>query len=262
MIKFELRRAFDSRSFKIAIFIGLIISFAQVIFHTMPYYADPLKGLGANTYPRHLFISFMGADRIIFYSTFVKLLPLLCTMAYGISFSLDYSSGYLKNIITLKKREDYLRAKYISVFVVGGFIAIIPMVVNILFTACLVPTMGPFLGHGGIRNGLFYSHPFLYVALMLLKMFLYAGTFSTIALAGTFLVRNRFLLSVLPFAIWYILNVSSRYTISTIGTIAPEALISLELQNKIPWLVWVEWLLIALVTYLIFVKKGRKLDVL
>ena len=265
MIKLEFKRALESISFKIALLIGLVISFAQVVFHTMPIYADPLKGvIGANTYPRHLLECFMGADTIMFYSTFVRLLPILCTMAYGISFVSDYNSGYIKNIVICKRRREYYNAKFICVFVIGGLVAVIPIVINILFTACLVPAMPPFLGHGGIRNGFYYAHPIIYIFTMLIRVFLYAGAFSTISLAGAFVVRNRFLLSILPYVIWYALAVISNYIMgnSYIGVIAPEGLISLRLALCKPVVVWGEWLIIATISYILFVRKGEKLDVL
>ncbi len=266
MLRFELKRAFNTIGFKIALLIGIVIAFAQAIVHTMPAYADPLRGfMGAhtNTYPVHLFVCWMGAYPVTFYSTFVRILPILATMAYGISFATDYNSGYIKNIVVCKKREEYLRAKYISVFVAGGLVAVIPLVVNLLFTACLVPTMKPFLGHGGIRSGLYYTHPFIYLFLNLLCTFLYAGAFSTISLAGAFLIKNRFLLSIFPFALWYILGIMSRYTrdIPFVGEIAPSGIISFN-HPAAKAFAWIEWLLIAVITYAIFIRKGRKLDVI
>ena len=133
MIKTELERAFKSWSLWLALIIGMGLSIAQIITRIIPAAMNPLMGYmpdNATLMPISAFQVWIGNGVSFEYSLFIRLIPILAAMPYAVTYLSDIKSGIIKNYVTRTAKFNYLAAKYIAVFVTGGVVVVIPLLIN------------------------------------------------------------------------------------------------------------------------------------
>ena len=104
---------------------------------------------------------------------FYMAIPILATLPFGSSFYDDINRGYARNVCVRAKKKYYLVAKYIAVFVSGGCVVAIPMVLSFLISSIFLPTMLPEASYTFTNiypaykwADLFYVQPLLYLSLI------------------------------------------------------------------------------------------------
>lgn len=269
-VKTELERAFRGKGFWVSLLIGVSIAVAQVVAEVYPRAVNPLNGyVGMTGYPYSLFNFWIGMKHGPYRETYLMILPILATMPYGLSYHQDIKNGYVKNIYTRGRKADYLAAKYIAVFVTAGTAVVLPFLLNLLISACMLPALRPSLGgEFGVNPvyilyRLYLEHPFVYIGVFLGIMFIYAGVFASIALAAARLVENIFLLSLVPFVFWYGMNMVASYLKKFIGVrLNPIYLIQMAPMVKDRFAVVLVPLVIGVLSAVIYFGSGVKSDAL
>ncbi len=282
LLQIELKKAFSNKLFWITLALGLLIVSISAAQNIGRYFwsleakqlQKELLGEGAYNplYPLSaLYNNWIGADYAApMTSLYYILLPLLASLAYGWSYFTEKKSGYVKNVVTRIDKKKYYLAKYLAVFLAGGAVVAVPLLVNVLAVACVVPAYQPdmFYGmyyvmdyHYMIR--LFYSMPALYVAYVLVLDFVFAGLIAVLSLALTFFVNNRFAVVLLPmlFFMWvqYMQDLA-RQTFPFISPFSPQEFLKAYGRSTLLWVVvWGIGLLV--VTLGIVYGKGAKDDV-
>lgn len=271
-LKIEMERALHSRGFWISLLVGMVIVTAQLIADVYPRGLNPLKGYtGQTDTPCTVFGWWIGGISDAYRETYMLVLPVLAVLPYGLSYQQDLKSGYIKNLYTRTKKIYYLTAKYATVFFMAGLTVVIPYLFNLLVTSCMLPAIKPSLmgARPVCATSIFYrlqmSHPYWYIGIYLLMMFVYAGTFATTALAAASLVENAFLLTLVPFVIWYGMNMISLYVKNWIGcSINPMSMLQgysgVSINNAAAWVLIP--LLIGGVSAVIYFRNGVKSDAL
>lgn len=223
-LRIEMERALHSRGFWISLLVGMVIVTAQLIADVYPRGLNPLKGyVGQSDTPCTVFGWWIGGISDAYQETYMLVLPVLATLPYALSYQQDLKSGYIKNLYTRTKKTHYLTAKYATVFLMAGITVVVPYLFNLLVTSCMLPAIKPSLvgARPVVATRIFYrlqmSHPYWHIGIYLLMMFVYAGAFATTALAAARLVENIFLLTLVPFVIWYGMNMISLYVKNWIG---------------------------------------------
>lgn len=206
--KNEFRRAFCNKGMLLSLAIGIGIVIWHQITFVWPismiiddfncveslYY----RWLGGNGYPIQNYVFFM-------------ILPLLSALPVGAIYCKDLKSQYYIHFYLRGQKRQYLLARYVVTFVVGGFSVIIPLIISIILTAMKFPAIKPELimsyepNISAVGYSLFFSHPFLYVMLMLFIIFIFAGGFATIVLPSSFYTQYAIVASITPFALYYFL---------------------------------------------------------
>lgn len=206
----EIRRAFSSTEFKIALCIGIVLAIIQYFLTVYP--SAQLLAFSAQEemIPHSVFSKWMGSDFVTFVpSLYFMALPILCTLPHGESYYSDKSSGYIRQMLMRKNRSVYLRAKYISVFLSAGAVVVIPLLLNLFLSAITLPSIYPVLTAGYFPTGhatrflpqLLYENPYLYTAIYLVIIFAFSGGIAGIALAVAPFANNRFIVYIAPFVI-------------------------------------------------------------
>lgn len=273
MLKIELNRALKSRSFYVSLLIGIIISIAQIIMEVISKADDPLKLFtGGTTYPYSVFNSWIGGHINNPYQiAYLTIFPILATLPFGISYHMDLKKGYVKNVYTRTNRINYCMAKYISTFLLAGTAVVLPMLINLMVTSAILPSLVPATNGVFSLTGLnlwseiFYVHPYLYIGIYMIIYFIYGGVFASLALAGAFFVDNVFLLTLFPFIIYYGLGIISPYIykFTNVRAISPAWILNTTQPYTIKLITLVvEGLLIGLICFVIFLWKGVKHDTL
>ena len=282
LLQIELKKAFSNKLFWVTLVLGLLIVSLSAYKDIIGYLSikareqlqNEISAVGDSN-PLNamytLYNKWIGADYIApMTSLYYILLPLLASLAYGWSYFTEKKSGYVKNVVTRIDKKKYYLAKYLAVFLAGGAVVAIPLLVNVLAVACVVPAYQPDMFyemyyvmdyHYMIR--LFFSMPVLYVAYVLVLDFVFAGLIATLSLALTFFVNNRFAVVLLPmlFFMWvqYMQDLA-RQTFPFISPFSPQEFLKAYGRSALLWVVvWGIGLLV--VTLGIVYGKGAKDDV-
>ncbi len=225
IIKEELYRAFVSRWMVFAIIIGCIISIMQIVMSQ-----SLIKGIenvysngGDNIYAAKVAYTFTIWDgwigtnicslqRLLFF-----IMPLVSAMIYAGSYVSDMK-GYINNICTRVGKQDYILAKNIAVFISGGFVAVIPLILNMLLWMMFLPISMPNPVDGALSiNGLvvfsalFYKTPYIYFTIYIIYVFLFYGLLSCMGIVISMWDSNSFVVRVFPFIVFYASHTITSY---------------------------------------------------
>lgn len=221
ILSIELGKAVKNRWFAISISFGALCVVMSLFAVLKNYYSDigvmgimqalerdQLASLEDFTQITTLYNSWIGsAGMTLGHSLFYTLLPLLAVLPCGWCFSEELNSGYLHTAIPLCGRKRYFTAKMAAYFLSGGLIALMPQLLSLLLTALFIPAVVPNIlyhiyypiEHGAMLSGLFYSHPMLYIAIVLGMDFVFGGLYAWLSMTVAILTRNRMSAIIIPF---------------------------------------------------------------
>lgn len=212
ILKVELRRAFCNKKFLISLSLGMSI----VIMFAIRYIPGSLERIemsrsyGKGEFEGLALVKWIGANS---YSAegylFFLILPLLATLPYGTSYFEDIKGGVYKNIVLKGGKKQYFISKYIATFLSGGAAVVIPMIFSLMVSMMFLPTHMPSSAAGVFSitgrtmfNELFYTRPFIYIAVYLIIDFIMSGFIATIALIVTGFSSYRFIVELAPLFIY------------------------------------------------------------
>ncbi|MDD4414479.1 MAG: hypothetical protein PHR14_08050 [Oscillospiraceae bacterium] len=272
IFKNELRRAFTGIPFFIAIAIGTVIAFWQVIQYVIPlteFVNDVHTYAGKpGLFPLSVFNKWIGAERTGLPSyLFFLVIPLLASLPYGDSYFQDRKTGYIRHILIRQNKVQYYVAKFIAVFLSGAVVVVIPLIINLGMSALILPSVLPEVSthtHAiyahSMWSSLYYAHPYVYIGLYLLLIFIFSGLWASISLSVSFFSGNRYVVLLFPFvfyvfihAITNLLNIDRMSPSVFLRPSQPEAYISFPI-------ILGEAVLLLLMTGGFFVAKGKADD--
>lgn len=281
ILKTELKKAFGNKLFLVTLAVGLVIGFVSA-YQNISSYA---RAAADNAYRMEVsevlfnplypmfspYTNWIGGDyQYSMTSLFYLLLPLMASLAFGWSFCIEKKSGYIKNVVTRTKKTHYFLAKYIAVFLSGGAVIALPLIINFLTVSCFIPAYQPDIFYNiyykmsyHFLSELFYSSPLLYVIYVMMLDFVFSGLIATASMALAFFVRNRFAVVLLPF----LLLLGIQYIQDTLYdtfqmTISPIDFLKAYDSGPITgWVVFPSILILFLLTFGITCFKGVRDDV-
>lgn len=210
MIKIEIKRIFKSRSFYVALLVGITIASLEA-------FSNNHIRLSSQD-----FIDFSNGvyNNLILYNVgkYVRMLqmvfPLIVTIAFADAYLEDVKSGFIKNIITRYDKKKYLINRFLVNFVVSGLIISIPLIINYMLYASFIPSIepkvffsSPVLEPRDFLPYIYFKFPLLHVFIRIFLLFIYAGTFSSIALASSIYFRNKYVITIIPFIAYIAMDV-------------------------------------------------------
>ena len=80
---------------------------------------------------------------LLFTTVFYFILPLAAALPFSFSLLDENRNGYLRQMSLKKGQQRYYLAKYLVTFCSGFLLAVIPLVINIIITACYIPAYTP-----------------------------------------------------------------------------------------------------------------------
>ncbi len=214
LIRIELRKAFKNKWFCIAVGIGCALALASAIGGALTEFKAQSAGL------RSIDVTYMALAPLSLYKFWIVtdylqpatdlyflLLPLLAVLPYSWSLASELKSGSAKNTLTRTTRLRYFGAKYLAAFLAGASAAAIPIILNFIVCACIMPAYMPdiydavFIGIGDqhLWSEIYYSVPLLYCLLFTILNFIFGGLWATAIMSLSFLVKNRVALLIGPY---------------------------------------------------------------
>ena len=213
LIRMELGRALRGRMFVTALVIGGVIGIVAAAGSAWGWWAsmesaqDPTSSF-TNQFAQGAWTLWMPLSVMRSVpNLFFLLAPLLVALAYAWSWRSDVMGGYVASVSVRTTRERFYAAKAFAAFVSGSLVVVVPLLVNLALTLCLVPAYAPDITdvvYTGLwekvfLSSLLYSCPQGYVVARFLIDALLAGLWATTVLALSLPMRNRVAIMALPF---------------------------------------------------------------
>lgn len=271
MVKIELERAFRSMSFKLSIIIGIIIVGIQFCREVIPAAINPIYWIKSNTLqvPANAFANSIIMGDGAYYTLFVRLIPILATIPYAITYYTDNKKGIVKNYYSRTKKINYLIAKFIAVFTTGGTAAVFPLALNVLASAAVLPSFMIINGEttcsgNGMWSYILYSHPYIYFIMYFILQFICAGLLATVSLVISMYVNNVFIVLLFPSVLCEFLNAVARWFPTRILRFtAPWRLFRIDQIAVNLWQSYLVFILVILFfDIVVYIRRGVKDDVL
>lgn len=268
MFKFEFKRAITSKRLFFALMIGVGITLWHLFQNVLPMHKFLAFGASEGMLPHSVFSKWIGGESHNLQPTLYYILfPILAALPYADTFYTDIQSGYVKQIFTRSKKTNYYFAKYLVNFIVSGTVVVIPLLINLLGSAVILPSIIPqvssgFYGIGpeSLWSELFYTNPYLYIYFYLFIDFIFAGLLSSIALMLASYLSNKFLVIFSPFIIYILV-----YTFTNVlgaHTINPNNFLKMNQPVAgISLITIISFALILLISTFGLYYKGKKDDV-
>ena len=267
----EIKRAFNTIGMKLALLVGCALSVWHVITVIMPISEGQNYELSANAIddlyvPISLFSTWMGNELFPIQSyIFYLILPLLAVLPFGSSFFEDIKSGYIINVCTRVEKKIYFKAKYLAVFLSGGVAVAAPLLLNLVLSSMFMPAFIPDNGTVGtispttMAYEVFFTHPLVYVLMFIVIDFIFAGVIATLSLSYTYFTEHRFGVMIVPFVFYFFI-----YSLTNLIDKTDYSLFFMlnggANNNYLPVYI-LYFLLFFILSYVIFMWKGKKQDV-
>lgn len=232
------------RSFNKFFLISLLISSIIVLwysFERIPFCINKNNNFASNfIYDDFLEISFTNwicsHNLYLQQNIFYFILPILAVIPFGGSLYSDMDQGYGRSICIRVSKRKYLIAKYSSVFISGGCSVLFPMILSFAISSAFLPSMLPESSYiyTNIYSAykfafIFFTHPYLYIMIYMLIVFVFSGLIATTALTISFFSSKSFLPIIFPFFFYVVISLSAelldnqRFSLMTILTTTDAA---------------------------------------
>ncbi|MCL2826166.1 MAG: hypothetical protein FWD72_02040 [Eggerthellaceae bacterium] len=268
MLHNELHRAFFNRMFVLSLLVAMAIAVAHVLLVGMPYGVSEIWGAwrsgSKGVYPPSLYNTWIGQTGYsVLTVAFYYAIPLLCCIPFTDSLAADMTTKYISQAITRSSRARFFGSKLCAAALSSGCIALVPLVANVVLTACFVPALVPepaagtfFVAPSTMLPDLFYSAPAAYIAFFIALTFLSCCTFGIMAIACSFFIRNRFVVVLIPFALCMAAQFATQSTLLA-GFSPVNALLPYQPYPSLAWAVCLLLLLTLVASSLIIAIKGK-----
>jgi len=244
MYKYLLYRLSRRPSFYFALLIGSFITLAQL----KEIVGYPVEAI--NSLYTHWIESLTGSPLP---SIYWLIFPLIVALPLSSILLEDEKKNYLHLLQVKGNIQQYLNKLFKFNFLIGGITGIIPLVLNFVSVATLLPAIRPNLildGDGNIAINatsptlfpeMYYDHPLLHVLLYLLIGFLVGGLLASIGLIVSLMVKNVFVAVASAFLFTYVL----KFLMRSQGSTWENSLIPTNYANQISPIHGISFLIIA-----------------
>lgn len=215
LLKIEFVRIFRSKQFLCALLIGCTITVIQFLSFALPCieYLDSFdKDASFFVLPHTWLEKWIGGELVSAWSyLYYLVIPIIAVLPNSMSLFSDRKSGYYIQIESRNKKRLYYFAKYISTFISSGIAVIIPLILNLLLSAAVLPSIASdpstgtaMIGTYSMWSEFYYAHPFIYTFIYLFIDFLFSGLFGIFGLAIGRYSENNFLTFMSPFILYFV----------------------------------------------------------
>lgn len=224
---------------------------------------DLYNGFATGGFYPYWLVSYLDPATIYYF----YFLGIMVALPFGASYFLDKNNGIIKNICTRTEKKKYLNAKYISVFLSGGFVAVIPLIIDLLIIKLIRPIDCYEEFAGSVLNSLtewnvfIIDNPYLAAGIILVTWFVFAGSLATISLMTSAFSNNIFTIQLTPFLVMMVLYYMPTFLKPENNRYFPFYFLTLFGKGT-PIIGIIESALIMMITYLVFYRVEMKKDIL
>lgn len=269
MISFEFKRGIRSLGCRISFLFACLFMIWQNIYPTLysRYHMSKIgmyiTKTGKNIYSTRWYPASNVSESMFYYFYFYGL---LVALPFGVSYFLDRKKGYIKNICNRTSRSKYLISKYIAVFLTGGIVSSVPVILDFLVFRLIQPYDSIDLGVACVLSGrttweiFIIDHMYLGAIAIFLVWFVFGGALATLSLFASTFSQNVFFIQLFPFFSMMLVYYLPQLSKTGSGYLPVNFL---RVSSKgIPTKAFMVSLCIVCITFVLFFFRERKRDVL
>ncbi len=274
IFKIELKRAFISKRFLIALAIGVILSILESVTAISKHFTDlkyeamyDLYTKMAFTQDNSLYSWICGNMYNVQQYIYFIILPFIAVLPHGASLFQDRKNGFYKIVVPKCGKKKYFMAKFVSVFLSGGAAFVLPLIFNLMTTMMFVPTVLPEVTTSiyavwtrTMLGDLFFSNPAIYITTFLITDFIAAGLFATLAIPISYLTEYQFVVELMPLLFYIFLF--SLFGLFDAYEYQLNYAINAAYSRSDGVITYAELMVVALVTITFCIVKGRTDEVM
>ncbi|MCD8300800.1 MAG: hypothetical protein LUC41_06480 [Clostridiales bacterium] len=265
-LKTEWRKMIHSRTLWVAVLIGTVLCIVNFIenIQLLNWFTSVSK---AGTYGYSTLSIFGnwidGASDGIGELVFFIIFPILAALPFAWSFCSERRDGYTDHLLTRESKRSYLVSKYVVVFASGGIAIVLPLILNFILNAWILPICSPaplIVGGGDAMylSRLLFTKPMIYLIGVLFTAFCWGGLIACLGTTVSSFIHNTIVALLSPFVIFYGETVLVDAFVRTSGHNVQELMYMLSAMPGDPaptWYVWTILLgLLAVVTIVYFLR--------
>lgn len=210
-LKFEFKKAFLNRWFAGSLLVMTLLAIlcaigAYSFFNEMYAYLLAQSDVADPDFPTMSMFTYLLFTRSDQPATeaFYILLPLIAVLPYSWSLCKEKNSAYLDNVYSRIAKWRYIFAKTIATFSCSFVAMAIPLTINLIVTACLIPAfendISAFIYSGldlsRLWSSFFYNQPIVYCLLFILFTSSFSGFWAcAVQIIGAFVSRPEKLIA-------------------------------------------------------------------
>lgn len=233
IISIELWKAFHNTYFWIAMGVGLIIVYFDVRenYYSIPNITQTLlesieMGLPISGFQGcSLFLWWISSSMNEYSSLFYQLFPILAAMPFGWSFSMERRNGLMVQYAIRSGRSMSLFSKFCAVFISGGLVVSVPVLVDLLLNALICPSESllffnpiTMIFSKTFLSNLFFTHPWIWSFIWCTVDFIWGGASAVLCFLGGTHLRFPSIVILLPYIVYYILAVATNILTQLVET--------------------------------------------
>ena len=214
-----------------------------------------------------------GRINTILTTVFFNTLPFFVVIPYGWFFLSEQKRGYDRIMACKLGKHKYFFGKYSSCFISGFITATIPLLISLGITFATIPVYKPDVNlalyyqvdHNKLLGDLYYLHPLCTVFLNVLMNGLFAGAWTTVPLALSFFVKNKYIVLFAPYLVLiYLIALFEKASAFRlyIGTSIINYIWLTSPDNTQSWAFYLSVMLFLILVPLgIVIERGKRADV-
>lgn len=219
-LKFELKQSFRTPQFKLAILIELALVILHFILRDIGLFITYTSLESFDTYmqyPKSSFEAWIAMDYRFYMYIILLICPIIAALPYSMSMYTHIRGSVGKNVLIRVGKTEYLKNKFLAVFINGGTTVCIPLIVDLLLCMALFPSINPeapsqpiLVAHSSFSR-IYYNYPLLYCLIELLMIFIFSGIWAVLALACTKYVKYKYTILIVGIIINLFLSVMADF---------------------------------------------------
>lgn len=269
LLSFELKRAFKTPGFLLAMIIGNAVTASQWLFQVLPEAVKLDENMAYDipmNYPAGVLTEWIGEGSSQYSYLYFLLLPLLASLPYADSFFRDVRGHFIYSICTRVDRKKFFIYRYLTVFLSGGITVILPLLLNLMLCMGVLPCVRPEIASymsliipATSMSGLYVKSPVLFLFLSLLIIFVFGGVIATFALAASYYCNYSFIVLLSPMILCIFL--ASLFELLGMQSWQPIYFVQPGYPNPRLLPMIIETIVIFGITVVEFVIRGKKEDI-
>ncbi|EJQ67276.1 hypothetical protein JFU18_22345 [Bacillus sp. TH22] len=185
----------NNRNFYFSLMLGIALSCVYILYYVIPL-ADK-KDVIFTPYT-----TWMGINSIVTPSfLFFFILPVIASLPSSSIFQEDKKNGSFLFVIIRSNYKMYFLKLFSKTFFIGGFVVIIPLILNIFLSFMFLPNVNPdevlnsnigMYERATFFINIYFTHPFIHMMLYTVIAFVYGGAFALFSLSMSFYAKHTF----------------------------------------------------------------------
>lgn len=210
VIRIELYKNIHNKFFKVAFIFAIMLTLIHIFTNIIPY----TSFIYIDGYPENVFCHLIGYDGSMITIIYFYIIIGIAVFPSSLIYVMEKRNGYFSNLQSRVKRKTLFASKYIACSITSGIIAMVPLVLDYMVSAALLPSLVPIASSfQNVIDGnffeakLFYSFPTLYVFIRIIIVGIFSACFACLVFMTERIFKAEYEVMLFPEVLFILMHV-------------------------------------------------------